>query len=237
MSRHATGGRAGGSAVGSPGKRSALLCRRRRTIWWKRRSSVLCVQWPGLGPDQRAHGCVLAARCHDTPSGTSRRDTPPAQGGIKILGQDDVDAPSIMQLVFQQSKSYVFLPRFSSLDRMPDIPVVPQKGDSTVQSLNTVTVAHGPDSALQLRSPTRSSTSLFSSSEQWRCLRFSHRQFRGEMGVFSAHFAPFFGLPREGLNPGVRIFRALDDEEFFVVEGFLGWRGRRESDSQVTCHM
>ena len=49
-----------------------------------------------------------------------------------------VDVPSIMQLVFQQSKSYVFFPRFSSLDRVLDIPVVPQKGDSTVQSLNKV---------------------------------------------------------------------------------------------------
>ena len=29
-------------------------------------------------------------------------------------------------------------------------------------------------------------------------------------------------------------FSALDDEEFFVVEG-SGWRGRRESDSLVTC--
>ena len=32
------------------------------------------------------------------------------------------------------------------------------------------------------------------------------------------------------------IFRALDDEEFFVIEGSLGLRGRPESDSQVTCH-
>ena len=30
-------------------------------------------------------------------------------------------------------------------------------------------------------------------------------------------------------------FSDLDDEEFFVVEG-SGWRGRRESDSQVFCH-
>ena len=29
------------------------------------------------------------------------------------------------------------------------------------------------------------------------------------------------------------VLGALDDEEFFVVEG-PGWRGRRESDSQVT---
>ena len=30
-------------------------------------------------------------------------------------------------------------------------------------------------------------------------------------------------------------FSALNDVEFFVVEG-SGWRGRRESDSQVFCH-
>ena len=30
-------------------------------------------------------------------------------------------------------------------------------------------------------------------------------------------------------------FSALDNEEFFIVEG-SGWRGRRESDSQVFCH-
>ena len=29
-------------------------------------------------------------------------------------------------------------------------------------------------------------------------------------------------------------YSALDDEEFFVVEG-SGWRGRRESDSQAFC--
>ena len=68
-----------------------------------------------------------------------------------------------MQLVFQQSKSYVF---FAAV---PSTEVVPQKGDSSVQSVNKVvdvlctTVAYRPDSAKQLRSPTRSSTSLFSS--------------------------------------------------------------------------
>ena len=30
-------------------------------------------------------------------------------------------------------------------------------------------------------------------------------------------------------------FSALDDAEFFIVEG-SGWRGRRESDFQVFCH-
>ena len=31
-------------------------------------------------------------------------------------------------------------------------------------------------------------------------------------------------------------FSALDDEEFFVIKG-SGWRGLRESDSQVFCHL
>ena len=43
-----------------------------------------------------------------------------------------------MQLVFQQSKSYVFCAAIQFLDRVPDIPVVPQKEDSAVQSLNKV---------------------------------------------------------------------------------------------------
>ena len=45
-----------------------------------------------------------------------------------------VDVPSIMQLLFQQSKSYVS--RAIQFDKVPDIPVVPQKGDSTVQSFS-----------------------------------------------------------------------------------------------------
>ena len=53
-----------------------------------------------------------------------------------------------------------------------------------------------------------------------------------EEGEFSCIFRHF--------SPSVRLdvsthFSALDDEEFFVVEG-SGWRGRRESDSQVFCH-
>ena len=52
-----------------------------------------------------------------------------------------VDVPVIMQLVFQQSRSYVFCAAFQFLDRVSDIPVVPQKGDSTLQSLNKVVYA------------------------------------------------------------------------------------------------
>ena len=39
------------------------------------------------------------------------------------------DAPEIMQLVFQQSKSYIHLevPQFQFIDRVLDISVVPQR--------------------------------------------------------------------------------------------------------------
>ena len=62
-----------------------------------------------------------------------------------------VDVLSIMQLVFQQSKSYVFFAAIQFLDRVLDIPVVPQKGDSTVQSLNKVVDAVVYDSCLWSR--------------------------------------------------------------------------------------
>ena len=61
-----------------------------------------------------------------------RRETPPGQAGMIV------DVPLTMQLVFQQSKSYVFCAVLQFLDRVPDIPVVPQKGDSTVRSLYKV---------------------------------------------------------------------------------------------------
>ena len=57
-------------------------------------------------------------------------------------------------------------------------------------------------------------------------------------GCFSGAFRAIFRTPPRGIESWcARIFRALDDEEFFVVEGSLGWRGRPESDSQVTRHM
>ena len=62
---------------------------------------------------------------------------------------------------------------------------------------------------------TRSSTGCSSAEELRRILR--HLSHSVRMDV-SAHFS------------------ALDGEEFFVVEG-SGWRGRRESDSHVFCHL
>ena len=72
-------------------------------------------------------------------------------------------------------------------------------------------------------------------SEQWKCLRFSHRQ--SSMTISRRVWPIFRTLPKGVESRVARIFRALDGEEFFVVESYPGWRGRREFDSQVTCHM
>ena len=104
-------------------------------------------------------GCRVRA----TPSGTPRRGAPPGQGGVEIVARMIVDVPSTMQLLSSSPLQF--------LDRVPDIPVVPQKGDSTVQSLNKVVDAGCArqlpmaQTVKQLRSPTRSTTSLFSRSE------------------------------------------------------------------------
>ena len=49
--------------------------------------------------------------------------------------------------------------------------------------------------------------------------------FEAGLGAFFGEFCAIFRtLPRGGESRGARIFRALDDEEFFVVEGSPGWR-------------
>ena len=107
-----------------------------------------------------------------TPSGPSHRGAPPGQGGLEILAPADVDVPVIVLFVFQQSKSYVFCAAIQFIDRVPDLPVVPQKRDSTVQFLNKVVDACCAQqlpmvqTVLPLRSSTRSLTSLFSRGEQ-----------------------------------------------------------------------
>ena len=100
------------------------------------------------------------------------RGTPPGQGGIEILARADVDVPVTTLFVFQQSKSCVFCAAIQLIDRVPDLPVVPQKRDSTVQFLNKVVDACCAQqlpmvqTVLPLRSSTRSLTSLFSRREQ-----------------------------------------------------------------------
>ena len=57
-------------------------------------------------------------------------------------------------------------------------------------------------------------------------------RWRAESGC-SRILAAFFALRPHGRE--CPFFSALDDEEFFIVEG-SGWPGSPESDSQVTCH-
>ena len=101
-SRAADGGTAGGSSVGLSGQRSPRSCAADgQTV-----CSFVChgQVWARInGP----WVCTVSTLPPETPSGTRRRDTQPVQGGTEILGMI-VDVSSIMQLVVQQSKSYVF---------------------------------------------------------------------------------------------------------------------------------
>ena len=111
-----------------------------------------------------------------------------------------VGVPVIMLFVFQQSKSYVYCAAIQFLDRVPDIPVVPQKGDSTVQSLNKVVDAGCArqlpmvQTVLQLRSPTRSSTSLFSRSEQEVPQIQSSTELNDDLERFGCFFGAFCAI-------------------------------------------
>ena len=103
---------------------------------------------------------------HATPNGTTRRGTPQGQGGIEILAWADCGRPCDHAVRVLAVQVVRVLLQF--LDRVLDIPVVPQKGDSTVQFLNKVVDAGCAQqlpmvqTVLPLRSPTRLSTSLFS---------------------------------------------------------------------------
>ena len=106
------------------------------------------------------------------------------------------------------------------------------------------TGAQGPDSAENCGSaavavPAWLWTSLWhaatSSRQSGRSLRLVHRRdVQVLRRVISPHCAAFFGLRPHGRECP---FSALDDEEFFVVVEGSGWRRRRESDSQVFCHL
>ena len=155
----------------------------------------------------------------------ARGGTPPGQGGIEILARGEWTSLRSCSSC-SSSPSRTCSSRFSSLDRVLDIPVVPQKGDFTSAVLDQgccrCCVRQLPivQTVLQLHSPTRSSTSLVQNTG--KCLRFSHRQ--SSMTILR-RFWPIFRTPPKGVESRVaRIFRALDDEEFFVVEGSPGWR-------------
>ena len=85
---------------------------------------------------------------------------------------------------------------------------------------------------------TRLWTSLCSCSDKFRAVPggaselFIDKMFKFRGWVFCRILRHFSHSVRMDVSAH---FSALDDEEFFVVEG-SGWRGRRESDSQVFCH-
>ena len=141
-----------------------------------------------------------------------------------------MDVIVIIQLV-PAVESYVS--RAVQFDRVLDIPVMP-----TVQIWNKVV-----DMVLYDSCPWFGQSSCVHQQGRRhpliRTVEVPQIQSSTELNVdLEAGLAHFFGLLREGLSPwSARIFRAFDDEEFFVIEGSPGWRGRQESDSQVTCHM
>ena len=62
--------------------------------------------------------------------------------------------------------------------------------------------------------------------------------FGGVWWVFFDAFAAFSDSSSRSLVPGVfGLFSALNGQQSYVVEGSRGGRERRESDSQVFCHM
>ena len=87
-----------------------------------------------------------------------------------------------------------------------------KKGSPTCLSLVVAVVVYDscPWSVLQSRSPTRSSLSLFSRSDAEVPQIQSSTELNDNLVAtwvhFLAHFAPFFGLLRDGLSPGVRGF-------------------------------
>ena len=136
----------------------------------------------------------------------ARGGTPPGQGGIEILARGVVDVFRSRSSCSSSPSRTCSSPRFSSLDRVVDIPVVPQKGDSTVQSLNKVVDAVVYDicpwsrqccSCVHRQGRRHPCFRL----QKWRCLRFSHRQSsmtipRRKGCFFGAFCAIFWTLPR-----------------------------------------
>ena len=140
-----------------------------------------------------------------------------------------MDIPSIMQLVFQQSKSYVFF-ALQFLDRVLDIPVVPQKEDSTVQSLNKVVAVVVHDNYPWSRQCSCVHRQGRRHPCSWSDVEMPQIQSSTELNdkleakwVLFWRICAIFRTPPKGVESrGARIFRALDDEEFFVVEGSRG---------------
>ena len=138
-----------------------------------------------------------------------------------------VDVTVIIQLV-SAVQSYVS--RAIQSDRVPDIPVMPtvqflyKVVDMVLRQLPTVQTVHSSCVRRQgRRHPwfrTVEEPQIQSSTE-------FNDDFEAGLGAFFGEFCAIFRTPpRGGESRGARIFRALDDEEFFVVEGSPGWRGK-----------
>ena len=114
-----------------------LECQCRSRSSWHAAGAQLALNGARL---LRGGGASGGSWAHATSRGTPEEDSPTAQGGIQILGKDDVvDVPVDTQLEFQQSKyEKVKVPQIQFLDRVPDIPVVPQRRACTVQTMKKI---------------------------------------------------------------------------------------------------
>ena len=128
------------AAFGRPGGGSAAdrasACRVFRWCGWVRLAAAL---W-AYG------GLVVEGGLLSHPVGPSTGVHRQARAVYKYWPWVIVDVPVIMLFVFQQSKSYVYCAAIQFIDRVPDLPVLPQKRDSTVQFLNKVVDAVVHDS-------------------------------------------------------------------------------------------
>ena len=158
---------ADGGTVGLGYRFSMLLCRRWWNSWWKcwspplvtASSRRLCRRWSWHGTQTQLarRGATALGRggstggcgAHSTLSGNPRRESPPAQGGIQILGKAQfgavVDVSVNMQRKFQQFMPIdKEVPQILFIARVLDIPVIPLRQALTVQ-----TVQKTPDSTAQ----------------------------------------------------------------------------------------
>ena len=136
-----------------------------RNSWWKcrclpsatasssRRCRRLCCHgtWMQVASDgatardqgSSTGGCLA----HSMPSGPSRRDSPPAQGGIEVLGRAEahlapvVDVPATKQLKNLQSFEFLDEPQIQFIDRLLLLPVSPQRQVRTVQTVQKTGVS------------------------------------------------------------------------------------------------
>ena len=163
------------------------------------------------------------------------------QGSTALRGQilTVVDVPVILQVEFQQSKLYVWMvAQIQFIDRVLELPLVQQRSVPTAQTMQkTVEIPqllffcrrrceHAATSSSRSRVPQISSSTA------------SMAVVGGCEGLVRRIYG-FFRTPPHGVESRV-------SSDFFFEPSMAnsswssrarGWRGRRESDSQVFCHM